>query len=480
MIIDDRRILNRHIGKTIICVDINAHIDRRDLDLLKNINKDTHTIISINWCKDKLPHVDIVMSSDINHLMSNEFDILSLNPDAILVYITSDIGSNKNNYTLLKTLQPKQDDLHYAKLTDYLRINALGYVISNEYKHIVSSPISQDETFSYGSYSTPSICRSDGFAAIHLSLQLSPIKIILIGYEYGQHYQSKNNFFKKDTYLGDYQYAQLTSLINNNTQIINCSNQIYFNFDNIDLNIALDIGTFETPPWINSWDGETIVITSNGPSLSMEQCRYVNEKQKEGKCKIIAIKNSFSLFDKPDIIFTDCCTKWWETNHHTLKEHNVWASVDIDKKYKEIPSTQYSTVIKTVNSNTQSDYKKVNSLYDLKHKTYGNSTCSAETLGGLCFIPGVLQRNTTSGFTAINLAYHLGAKKIILLGYDYSVEHGDHWFGKHSYIETKTQEYIDKFWVPPMEQIKCDIPIINCSTHTAIKNFKRSTIYDEI
>src|SRR4030095_303323 len=47
---------------------------------------------------------------------------------------------------------------------------------------------------------------------------------------------------------------------------------------------------------------------------------------------------------------------------------------------------------------------------------------------GLETIPSGLRTGHNSGYQAINLAVHLGARTIVLLGYDMS---GDHFFGGH-------------------------------------------------
>lgn len=55
-------------------------------------------------------------------------------------------------------------------------------------------------------------------------------------------------------------------------------------------------------------------------------------------------------------------------------------------------------------------------------------------IGGLCTTPGEINsgRESSSGFQAINLAYHLGATRIVLIGYDMR-HHGKqaHFFGDH-------------------------------------------------
>jgi hypothetical protein len=44
----------------------------------------------------------------------------------------------------------------------------------------------------------------------------------------------------------------------------------------------------------------------------------------------------------------------------------------------------------------------------------------------------MVHTGSNSGYAAINLAYHLGAERVLLLGYDMMVRAGKrHWFGNH-------------------------------------------------
>lgn len=45
--------------------------------------------------------------------------------------------------------------------------------------------------------------------------------------------------------------------------------------------------------------------------------------------------------------------------------------------------------------------------------------------------PGYIGSGGNSGFQAINLAVQLGAKRIVLVGYDMRLDGGIHWHGEH-------------------------------------------------
>lgn len=45
--------------------------------------------------------------------------------------------------------------------------------------------------------------------------------------------------------------------------------------------------------------------------------------------------------------------------------------------------------------------------------------------------PGVIGSGGNSGFQALNLAVQFGARTIVLVGYDYRIDQGLHWHGRH-------------------------------------------------
>ena len=63
---------------------------------------------------------------------------------------------------------------------------------------------------------------------------------------------------------------------------------------------------------------------------------------------------------------------------------------------------------------------------------WGIKTLVSEGKPGLSRQQGVIHQGRNSGYQAVNLAYLLGAERIVLLGYDMKMR-GDqrHWFGAH-------------------------------------------------
>lgn len=90
-----------------------------------------------------------------------------------------------------------------------------------------------------------------------------------------------------------------------------------------------------------------------------------------------------------------------------------------------------------------------------------------------------------SGQMAIRYAIQkLKARRVILLGYDCSVEKGLHWHGPHRHLKNPRTGTCEK-WVKQFEQVaaeargfKCEV--INCSRDTALTCFERKPLEDII
>ena len=101
-------------------------------------------------------------------------------------------------------------------------------------------------------------------------------------------------------------------------------------------------------------------------------------------------------------------------------------------------------------------------------------------LRGLDTRPGKLKHGNNSGYAAINLAYHLGAKRIILVGYDmqYSESGDSHWHDGYKAGNNPTM--LDKMlpWfetlVKPLSEV--GIEVINTSMHSRITCFKKQEL----
>lgn len=103
---------------------------------------------------------------------------------------------------------------------------------------------------------------------------------------------------------------------------------------------------------------------------------------------------------------------------------------------------------------------------------------------GLETDPTGLRTGRNSGAAAINLAIHLGASRILLLGYDMQAPHGErrsHFFGAHSFPLRGNSDYtmfrrFFEYMVEPLKALNVDV--INCSRETALSTFSRMPLRD--
>jgi hypothetical protein len=83
-----------------------------------------------------------------------------------------------------------------------------------------------------------------------------------------------------------------------------------------------------------------------------------------------------------------------------------------------------------------------------------------------------------SGMRAIELAIEFGAARVVLLGYDCSVEHGEHWHGPHTATKNPDASRCS-MWAKQFATIdRKGADIVNCSRETSLKCFRRERLGD--
>lgn len=99
--------------------------------------------------------------------------------------------------------------------------------------------------------------------------------------------------------------------------------------------------------------------------------------------------------------------------------------------------------------------------------------------------PTGLRNGRNSGFAAINLAVHLGAKRILLLGYDMSVSKKgqSHWFGEHPErirSQSPYPSFIAAFDTIREPLQRLGVSVINCSRVSALDCFARISLAEAL
>ncbi len=182
------------------------------------------------------------------------------------------------------------------------------------------------------------------------------------------------------------------------------------------------------------WPESMIVCMASGPSLTLSDVDFVR-----GKARVIVVNDTYRLVPWADVLYA-CDDSWW----NRTRAARTFAGL----KYGLLGSPVGVTVLK----NTGKD--------------------------GLELSPDGLRTGKNSGYQAVNLAVHLGASRIVLLGYD--MQHTSlHWFGQHPMPEVdhgKDWRAYFQTLVEPLRRL--GIQVVNCTRETALTCFPRARLSD--
>jgi hypothetical protein len=185
---------------------------------------------------------------------------------------------------------------------------------------------------------------------------------------------------------------------------------------------------------VPEWQGLTAFILACGPSLKGFNARYL---QQYGK--VIAINDSFWLCPTADVLYF-CDAAWWHSRKHSVKENFLGRRI--------------------VTMENQFD---------------GMEVLRNTGIDGLETDPGGLRTGNNSGYAAINLAYHFGCTRIVLLGYDMKVTGEQmHWNHRperqtpEAFQRTLTDKMLPHFasLKKPLQQ--AGVEVVNCTLGSAL------------
>jgi hypothetical protein len=180
------------------------------------------------------------------------------------------------------------------------------------------------------------------------------------------------------------------------------------------------------------WPGETFVLIGGGPSLTPGDVRAVR-----GRARVIAINDAYTLAPWADVLY-GCDGKWWDWHAGAPSFEGYRYALDpAAARWPHVRVLQNTGPL------------------------------------GLELDPTGLRTGKNSGYQAINLAVHLGAARILLLGYDMSCDGTrSHWFGEHPDRQPspypQMREAFDSL-VEPLAAI--GVTVVNCSRRTELTAF---------
>jgi len=191
--------------------------------------------------------------------------------------------------------------------------------------------------------------------------------------------------------------------------------------------------TFATVPRL--FAGQTIACLGTGPSLCLEDV----ERLFRAGARLIAVNDAYTLAPTWMAALYAADAKWWRW--HRGAPSCPGLKYTIEPQPDTWPELQ-------VLRNTGRE--------------------------GLESDPSGLRTGHNSGYQAINLAVHLGAARIVLLGYDLQ---GRHFFGEHPDRTVPPFQAARRAFetlVAPLAAI--GVPIVNCSRATTLTAFPRETL----
>jgi hypothetical protein len=181
------------------------------------------------------------------------------------------------------------------------------------------------------------------------------------------------------------------------------------------------------------WVGETVAILASGPSMSQEVA------DQAAKYIRIAVNDTFRLAPEATMMYA-ADAKWWKCNPEAVKFKGLKVTVDADTEFAEVKLLKASKV------------------------------------EGFDPDPAKLCTGGNSGYQAIHLAIHAGAKRILLAGFDMK---GTHFFGRHKGPLVNTDPVSFEWWKNRFPALKDrGAEIINCSPNSSLHCFPFGSLSD--
>lgn len=196
---------------------------------------------------------------------------------------------------------------------------------------------------------------------------------------------------------------------------------------------------------------DTIVCVASGPSFSSEQAAAIEQARSHERCRVVAINDSYRRLPSADILYA-CDGKWWDVHLERVKASGFGGEL----------WTQDARAA----------------------QRYALNLVKGRARPGLCKDPGTIHTGGNSGYQAIGLAYHLGARRTVLVGYDMQKTNGaTHWFGEHAKPLSNAHPYsawLANFKVLAEDLKEAGVEVVNASLQTALLCFPRADLVEAL
>jgi hypothetical protein len=187
------------------------------------------------------------------------------------------------------------------------------------------------------------------------------------------------------------------------------------------------------------WAGHTAVIIAGGPSLTHADVAHC-----KGRAHAVVVNDGYRIAPWADLLYA-ADSAWWDC-------HEGVAGFAGQRWTQSKPAAL----------------------------RWGLRWIQSQHAYGISDKPTLIHSGQNSGFQALNITYLLGAKKIILLGFDMQPTRGKrHWFGNHPpelLQDSNYESWLTWFDLAAKQLVCRGVDVVNCSRDTALTAFPRSTI----
>lgn len=204
-------------------------------------------------------------------------------------------------------------------------------------------------------------------------------------------------------------------------------------------------------PIVASPEWATTVIIASGPSRSADQLELVREARERNTCRVIAINREWEWAPWADVIYAADPKFWRIYGERICREFDGCRWTGSEGASAPLP------------------------------------LCYVRCRGfpGLSRDPTLIHGGQNGGYQAMNLAYHFGARRrIVLVGFDMQYSGGRaHHFGDH---DAELGQAADPSkWVPLFKPLAADlaqagVDVVNCSGATALTCFRRGDLAEAL
>ena len=197
------------------------------------------------------------------------------------------------------------------------------------------------------------------------------------------------------------------------------------------------------------WDGATAVVIACGPSLDLAQVRTVARARASGAVRAIAVNDAVYPAWWADVLYA-CDAKWWRFNGGVPGFSGLKIGLEPVPEHPEV-------------------------------------NCAAKS-GDYGFDPDprYLRTGSAGGHQAVCAAVHLGAARVVLLGFDCTGRPGRlHWHGDHPQPLRNPQPQTFEKWLRAYDALAPElgrrgIDVINATPGSAIAAFRKLSLEEAL